>query len=476
MCFNKKAGTIALLVIVFAPASSAASRYFFDQGPAYQDTAYQKHASQKSSTRKSGPQKSKPKNSRPVSKKKTSIEIATNIRTRYEYFANQLGSEQQVDDVVVTRVSSKLTLQKGAFALDAELVDSRIFKASEITPLGTDDINTTEPTQLSISWKSQIYDSNKTSKLPELSLKAGRFTMDIGSRRLVARNRFRNTLNTFDGLKVDYRNGEFSTSFFYTFPVSRLPERYTEESTSEFELDKSSTDQRFYGVFSEVETARGSLAFYAFRDRFTSTDTDSQTSPKPNTQRNTFGHLARLSLTKNITLDYEVAFQRGKLGFHTIKAGFIHTAVTTFLDNLNIQFFFDKATGDDPTTDTYEGFSTLYGARRFEFGPTGIFGLFARDNMSSPGISTQIAINEYTELQLKYRYFTIHKSGNSGRLDGSSLADHDFLGTLAELRLRIKVNPNLRVEAGFSNSRLNEALLLSQPINNYGYLQSSYFF
>ncbi|APE06901.1 MAG: hypothetical protein CL600_08510 [Alteromonas sp.] len=59
MCFNKKAGTIALLLIVFAPALSAASRYFFGQGPAYQDTAYQKHASQKLSIRKSGSQHSK---------------------------------------------------------------------------------------------------------------------------------------------------------------------------------------------------------------------------------------------------------------------------------------------------------------------------------------------------------------------------------------------------------------------------------
>ena len=67
--------------------------------------------------------------------------------------------------------------------------------------------------------------------------------MDIGSRRFVARNRFRNTLNTFDGLKVDYRKEDLSTTFFYTFPVSRLPERYTEKSTSEFELDKASSPQ-----------------------------------------------------------------------------------------------------------------------------------------------------------------------------------------------------------------------------------------
>ncbi|WP_420933826.1 alginate export family protein [Alteromonas sp. A081] len=471
MCFNKKAGTAALLLFVFAPASSAESRHLYYQDIAYQDTAYQQHGSQKSSY-----QKRRPQNASPFKKEKASIKITTNVRTRYEYFDSQLGAVQKTDDVIATRISSQLTLQKGPFALDAELVDSRLFRSSEFTPLGTDDINTTEPTQLSISWKSQLNDRDKTAQISELSLKAGRFTMDIGSRRLVARNRFRNTINTFDGLKADYRKESFSTTFFYTFPVSRFPERYTEESASEFELDKSSSNQRFYGFFSDVETDRLNLAFYAFRDRFTSIDKSGQTGPQSNTQRNTFGHLAKVALTNNTTLDYEVAFQRGNRGFQAIRAEFIHTAVTSSLDNVNMQLFFDKATGDDPATDTYEGFSTLFGARRFEFGPTGIFGLFARDNMSSPGISTQVAINEYTELQLKYRYFNIHKSGNSGRLNGIALANHDFLGTLFELRLRLQLNPSIKLEAGFAKSRLNEALLLSQPVNNYGYLQSSYFF
>ena len=318
-----------------------------------------------------------------------------------------------------------------------------------------------------MSWKGQLNDRDRSG---ELLLKAGRFTMDIGSRRFVARNRFRNTLNTFDGLKVDYHKEGLSTTFFYTFPVSRLPERYTEKSTSEFELDKSSSDQRFYGAFSEIETTRGNLAFYALRDDTTQTDT------QVHTQRNTFGHLAQLSLMKNIALDYEIAFQRGNRGFQAIKAGFIHTAVTTSLDNLTMQLFYDKATGDDVTTDNYEGFSTLYGARRFEFGPTGIFGVFARDNMSSPGISTTIAFSKDTELQLKYRQFNIHKSGDSGRLNGAFLENSAFLGSLSELRMRVKLSDNIGIEAGFARSRLNSVLALGNSINNYGYLQSSYFF
>lgn len=452
MRFNKKAGTIALLLLVCVPAPSTASGNLISQEPSRQKPA------SKGIT---------PQQSRPSNKEYASIETTTNIRTRYEYFEDQFGAQQKADDIIATRISSRLTFRKGPLALDAELVDSRIFRASTFTPLGTDDINTTEPIQLSMSWKGQLNDRDRSG---ELLLKAGRFTMDIGSRRFIARNRFRNTLNTFDGLKVDYHKEGLSTTFFYTFPVSRLPERYTEKSTSEFELDKSSSDQRFYGVFSEIETTRGNLAFYALRDDTTQTDT------QVHTQRNTFGHLAQLSLMKNIALDYEIAFQRGNRGFQAIKAGFIHTAVTTSLNNLTMQLFYDKATGDDVTTDNYEGFSTLYGARRFEFGPTGIFGVFARDNMSSPGISTTIAFSKDTELQLKYRQFNIHKSGDSGRLNGTVLENSAFLGSLSELRMRVKLSDNIGIEAGFARSRLNSVLALGNSINNYGYLQSSYFF
>lgn len=52
--------------------------------------------------------------------------------------------------------------------------------------------------------------------------------------------------------------------------------------------------------------------------------------------------------------------------------------------------------------------------------------VFARDNMSSPGISTTIAFSEDTELQLKYRLFNIHKSGDSRRLNGAVLENSAF--------------------------------------------------
>ncbi len=48
-------------------------------------------------------------------------------------------------------------------------------------------------------------------------------------------------------------------------------------------------------------------------------------------------------------------------------------------------FQYDDASGDeDPLDGDNERFNTLFGDRRFEFGPTGIYGPFNRSNLESP--------------------------------------------------------------------------------------------
>ena len=48
---------------------------------------------------------------------------------------------------------------------------------------------------------------------------------------------------------------------------------------------------------------------------------------------------------------------------------------------------FDYASGDEDPNDSDSGrFDTLFSARRFEFGPTGLWGAFSRANLVSPGV------------------------------------------------------------------------------------------
>ena len=52
---------------------------------------------------------------------------------------------------------------------------------------------------------------------------------------------------------------------------------------------------------------------------------------------------------------------------------------------------YDYASGDrDPTDGRSEHFERLFGARRFEYGPTSIYGAFGLANINTPGIRVQV--------------------------------------------------------------------------------------
>src|SRR3546814_15563330 len=53
----------------------------------------------------------------------------------------------------------------------------------------------------------------------------GRFTMDLGSRRLVGQNNFRNTTNAFAGGRLQFNGRDKEAlTLFYTLPLQRLPD------------------------------------------------------------------------------------------------------------------------------------------------------------------------------------------------------------------------------------------------------------
>jgi len=57
-----------------------------------------------------------------------------------------------------------------------------------------------------------------------------------------------------------------------------------------------------------------------------------------------------------------------------------------------LQLQFDHASGDrDPADGRNNRFSSLYGSRSFEHGPSGIHGAFARANVTTPGVRLTLA-------------------------------------------------------------------------------------
>ena len=70
--------------------------------------------------------------------------------------------------------------------------------------------------------------------------------MDVGSRRLIARNRFRNTINAFTGLDWQWNLGSQTFRAFYVLPIQRRVADNILDNHAKF--DSEDINVRFWGV------------------------------------------------------------------------------------------------------------------------------------------------------------------------------------------------------------------------------------
>ena len=98
------------------------------------------------------------------------------------------------------------------------------------------------------------------------SLTAGRFTKDIGSRRLVSRNLFRNTVNSFTGLSYDWKGAnKDQMTLLWTMPQTRLPDDTRGIHNNTIEFDRESPDlQLFGGSYTFAKVFGGSFEVYGY--------------------------------------------------------------------------------------------------------------------------------------------------------------------------------------------------------------------
>jgi hypothetical protein len=114
---------------------------------------------------------------------------------------------------------------------------------------------------------------------------------------------------------------------------------------------------------------------------------------------------------------------------------------------------YDEASGDnDPGDNSMGRFDTLYGARSWEFGPTGILGAFARGNLRSPGMRLNIKPLKNVSAMASYRYYWLAAARDAwtatGWRDSSGASGRD-LGSQLEWTLTWSpVSPSLQIQTG----------------------------
>jgi hypothetical protein len=387
------------------------------------------------------------------------LSLEVQSRVRYEYLKDQFRALTEGDaDVLVLRTLVHARFEATEhLTLGAEMIDSRAYLQD--VPVGTGIVNAVELLQ----GYAQVRSDGPFGGASEL--RGGRITMDVGSRRLVARNRFRNTINAFTGIDWRWRGaGEREARAFWTLPVQRRPFLPRQTEDNEIQFDRETLDVQFWGVFYGDRLPgghRGELYLFGLHE----SDTDRR--PTRNRQLYTPG-LRFWKPPSEGGLDYlvESVLQFGEsrasaasardldhfAHFHHVEVGWSFAAPGS--PRLVAQF--DYASGDDDPDDGDNGrFDTLFGARRFDFGPTGIYGPFVRANLVTPGLRLQWKPAGTLSGFVSVRGFWLasdrdawvgtglrDRSGGSGR----------YLGSQIELRVRWEALPgNLRLEGGVAH-------------------------
>ena len=415
------------------------------------------------------------------------LSISGSHRMRFETLDNQYrGGRDGGDQIMVFRSLALAEVKLRRIKFGMELEDSRSELADAGTPLTTSVVNPLELLQayVDLSIDDLFITGSKS------TVRGGRITMDVGSRRLVARNRYRNTINAFTGVDWQWSGPDKSRlRLFYTLPVQRRVSGSIFDDDARF--DKEREDISFWGVYYSPGKMpwgdKGEVYFFALDEDDTS---DLATA---NREIYTTGfRLYREAARQNFDYQFESIFQFGESRASSSAttdldhfAHFQHFEVGYTFDGIwspRLQLQYDYASGDDDPGDADNNrFSTLFGARRFDFGPTSIYGAFARSNLSTPGMRLTVKPYKKVNVFVALRGFWLASDDDAwttARISNTATQSENYIGTQIETRLRWDILPgNVRLEAGAAHIFAGDLMQSAgKSDSSYFYTQASFSF
>lgn len=423
------------------------------------------------------------------------LRVSGELRVRYESLDERLVAGQNGENHgVFTRILFLMSVQDEFLEATAELIDARIYGQPDDAFPTTGQVDAVELLQGYVAGRfTDAFAPNDS-----LRVQLGRHTMDVGSRRFIARNLYRNSINAFTGLNAQWESSEGTfVRAFYTHPNVRLPAdgEFDRLANNEVEFNEARASRRFWGIFAEFPAAFArtnvELFYYGLLE------SDARDLITRDRDLDTFGaRLKRPPRRGTVDWEFEAAYQVGKSRLRLSdptrqdhEAGFVHLGAGYTFDAPTIprlEAVFDFASGDNDPNDGQNGrFDSLFGVPRGDFGPTGLFRPVTRSNLVSPGVRFTMKASDRWELMLLQRFnylaadrdfwtttAVVDPDGRSG----------DHIGNLSEMRLRYHPYgaKSLRLEVGVG---FHDAGSFSERAPNgdgedalYGYVQSLFWF
>ncbi len=395
------------------------------------------------------------------------LSLSLEHRTRYEtldgcFRGGCKGGDQQIP----LQTDVFLEARWNGFRLGGEFLDARQFDADKGSGINNTHVDTADFIQGYLAYADQ--NINYSGIGGEVIV--GRQTLNFGSRRLVARNVFRNTINSFTGARMhltDYNNWQLN--IFTAMPVLRFPTDTEQLLNNRQQWDEEDTHTWFSGAFFEAFDIAWNInaELYLYHlDEGDSTNNQTRnrryftpgfrfyikpTAGEIDFQTETIGQFGTVrgstDKTDGKNLDHAAWMQHADVGYT-----FDHPWTP------RLAFEYDYASGDKNPKDNHDQrFDTLFGARRFDFEPTGIYGAFARSNINTPGY--RITVNPRSDVQLgvSHRAFWLASDTDAWTTTGTTaLRDKtgktsNHISQQLELTARYDLNSSLNFEIGWTH-------------------------
>ena len=279
-------------------------------------------------------------------------------------------------------------------AFAAELQDARAYLDDDGTPLSASFVNVAEPLQMFTEFSLDgVFGAPS-----DAALQLGRFTLDIGGRRFVERNGFRNTINAYDGAHFRWAGANGAkANVFYVSPLRKEPADRAAWGDNEAVLDETQGYRRFWGAYYAFAPFANGVHTEIFA--YGLNEKDRPNRPTPNRDYVSPGaRVYKKPATGAFDFEIEGAWRTGERRATSdpadvtdldVNAVMLHAeAGYTFNHPWNVRLVleYDLATGDDdPNDDKFDQYERLFGTRRADLGNTSINGALTRQNASVGG-------------------------------------------------------------------------------------------
>lgn len=395
------------------------------------------------------------------------FDVSGSFRVRYESLNNPIfptssAAREKSNQLLSTRFILNSTVSYQNLAATIEIRDSRVFLDENDPTLTANQVNTLEPTQFFITYKPE-----RASGLYEVSaIKVGRMELDYGSRRLLAKTAYRNATNSYDGIVVEARVADWQVHGVYVLPVSRFPTDSESLDGNERAFDKSFSERKFFGVYAASKDNSVKLQSYWLKED------DSEVLATKNRVLYTLSVDYTQPFDNGLITNIEVVGQTGT-SYQTASAndtdekdvraymlfGYVGKQIT---DNTFLRAEVDYISGDNDTSDdTISDFDTLYGVRRFDFGPTDVYQAMPRRNLKAVGLRSVSKPAKAHNIMLGYKAMWYQKAPQ----DVDS-----FIGHQVEARWRYQVRPELRLVLGGAYLKKGEGFARGDYSDNSAFL------